>query len=190
MAQTSNPDHYSLISLGSGEAGKYIAWTYSSRVPGSRVAAIERQWIGGSCPNIACLPSKNFVHSAKVAQYSQQLPQYGILRNGTGPSQLDMVTVRERKREMVNGLVSMHEGKFKDSNVELIMGTGAFTGPKTIEITLPEGGKRTVTADIVLVCTGSRATIDNRIPGLLEAKPLTHIEILEIDHVSYPVHLL
>jgi pyruvate/2-oxoglutarate dehydrogenase complex dihydrolipoamide dehydrogenase (E3) component len=61
----SNPDEYDLVILGSGEAGKYLAWTLASQ--GKHVAVVERRYIGGSCPNIACLPSKNVIHSAKSA---------------------------------------------------------------------------------------------------------------------------
>jgi pyruvate/2-oxoglutarate dehydrogenase complex dihydrolipoamide dehydrogenase (E3) component len=61
----SNPDEYDLVILGDGEAGKYLAWTLASQ--GKRVAVIERRYVGGSCPNIACLPSKHSLHSAKVA---------------------------------------------------------------------------------------------------------------------------
>jgi hypothetical protein len=184
MATDSNPDHYTFISLGCGEAGKYIAWTYSSRVPGSRCAVIEKQLIGGSCPNTACLPSKNFVHSAKIASYSKHLNDYGMSINGGELNPVDMAVVRERKRDMVTGLVNMHLDKFKGSGAELIMGTGKFTGKKTLEIDLVDGGKRTVTADVVVVSTGSRAKLDTSIPGLREANPLTHIEMLEIDQVK------
>jgi pyruvate/2-oxoglutarate dehydrogenase complex dihydrolipoamide dehydrogenase (E3) component len=54
---------YDLLVLGSGEAGKYIAWTMAKQ--GKRVGLIKRKYVGGSCPNIACLPSKNVIHSAK-----------------------------------------------------------------------------------------------------------------------------
>jgi pyruvate/2-oxoglutarate dehydrogenase complex dihydrolipoamide dehydrogenase (E3) component len=61
------PEEYDLVVLGSGEAGKYLAWTLATE--GKRTAVIERQYLGGSCPNIACLPSKNIIHTAKVASY-------------------------------------------------------------------------------------------------------------------------
>jgi len=63
----SDPKQYDIVVLGSGEGGKYIAWTMAKK--GNRVAVIERKYIGGSCPNIACLPSKNVIHSAKVVDY-------------------------------------------------------------------------------------------------------------------------
>jgi pyruvate/2-oxoglutarate dehydrogenase complex dihydrolipoamide dehydrogenase (E3) component len=69
---------FDVLVLGSGEAGKYLAWTLGAE--GRRVALVERRYIGGSCPNIACLPSKNVVHSAKVAWYARRLPDSGSAR--------------------------------------------------------------------------------------------------------------
>jgi pyruvate/2-oxoglutarate dehydrogenase complex dihydrolipoamide dehydrogenase (E3) component len=98
-----------------------------------------------------------------------------------------MSAVRDRKRTMVDGLIQMHLDNFKASGAELIMGFGRFIGPKTLEVTLPDGGKRVVRGNKVIIGTGTRATIEH-IPGLSESKPLTHIEALELDHI--PEHLL
>jgi pyruvate/2-oxoglutarate dehydrogenase complex dihydrolipoamide dehydrogenase (E3) component len=177
-------DHYDLISLGSGEAGKFIAWTYAAK-HGKKCAVIERKWIGGACPNMACLPSKNFVHSANVAQYTRLAKQYGLGNYvSAGPFEVDMKEVKARKVRMVDGLVDMHMGRFKDFNVELVMGTGKFVGRRTIQV---DGG-RVLTADKIVICTGSRAIVDDKIPGLTDAKPLTHIEILDLD--TLPKHLV
>jgi len=176
------PEEYDLVVLGSGEAGKYIAWTEARK--GLRTAVIERRYVGGSCPNIACLPSKNIVHSAKVASYFWRSAEFGITKENT---RIDMSGVRERKRQMVHGLVDMHLGIFKSSGAELITGSGRFIGPKTIEVALPDGGARVLHGEKVVISTGSRAKIDP-IPGLAEAGPLTHIEALELDQV--PGHLL
>ncbi len=70
------PEEYDLVVLGSGEAGKYTAWTMAKK--GLKVAVVERKYVGGSCPNIACLPSKNVVHSAKVAWYFRHGAEFGI----------------------------------------------------------------------------------------------------------------
>ncbi len=175
-------ENYDVLVLGSGEAGKYIAWTMAKK--GMKSAVIERKYIGGSCPNIACLPSKNIIHSAKVASYFWRSEEFGISKDNC---RINMRAVRERKRKMVSGLVDTHYAAFKASGAELIIGSGRFVGPKTIEVTLPDGGTRTISGENVVVSTGSRATIDS-IPGLSEAKPLTHIEALELDHI--PSHLL
>jgi len=180
---TFETEHYDLLVLGSGEAGKYIAWTMASI--GKKAAVIERRYIGGSCPNIACLPSKNIIYSAKVAHLAKHAADFGLPTSHEG---VNMAVVRERKRAMVSGLIAMHEDRYNKTHTELILGEGRFVAPKTIEVTLANGGTRLVTGTHVVISTGSRATIPS-IPGLLESKPLTHhIEALELDHV--PKHLL
>jgi pyruvate/2-oxoglutarate dehydrogenase complex dihydrolipoamide dehydrogenase (E3) component len=95
--------------------------------------------------------------------------------------------VRERKRTMVAGLVEMHHDLYKKSGAELVMGSGRFVGPKTIEVTAPDGLIRLLHGKRVVINTGTRATIDP-IPGLAEANPLTHIHALDLDRI--PEHLL
>jgi pyruvate/2-oxoglutarate dehydrogenase complex dihydrolipoamide dehydrogenase (E3) component len=177
-----NPEEYDLVVLGSGAGGKLIAWTSAQK--GQRVVVIERKYVGGSCPNIACLPSKNLIHSAKVASFFYRSEEFGITKENV---QIDMSAVRERKRKMVRRLVDIHLDKYRKSGAELVMGTGRFIGPKTLDVELAEGGTRTFRGKNVIINTGSRATLEP-IPGLAEAGPLTHIEALELDHI--PKHLL
>jgi pyruvate/2-oxoglutarate dehydrogenase complex dihydrolipoamide dehydrogenase (E3) component len=176
------PEEYDVVVLGSGESGKYIAWTLAKK--GMRAVVIERKYIGGSCPNIACLPSKNLIHSAKVASYFWRSGEFGISKENT---RINMSVVRDRKRKMVDGLVDMHLANFKASGAELLMGFGRFIGPKTIEVALADGGRRILRGEKVVISTGSRATVEP-IPGLPDANPLTHIEALDLDHI--PEHLL
>jgi pyruvate/2-oxoglutarate dehydrogenase complex dihydrolipoamide dehydrogenase (E3) component len=178
----SQPDHYDALVLGSGEGGKYLAWHLARS--GQRTAVIERRLIGGSCPNTNCLPSKNEIHSAKVADLVRHASQFGAI---TGPVVTDMVRVRQRKREMVEGLIAMHLDLFKSSGAGLIMGEGRFVAPKTLEVRLNEGGTRTLTADRIFLNIGTHATIPP-IPGLAAAHPLTNVEALELDEL--PAHLL
>jgi len=178
----SNAREYDLVVLGSGEGGKYLAWTLAKQ--GKHVLVIERKYIGGSCPNIACLPSKNIVHSAKVASYFERSEEFGITKDNV---KIDMSAVRDRKRKMVDGLIDMHLNNYKGSGAELLIGSGCFVAPKTLEVTLPDGGTRMVRGTNVVIGTGTHATLPN-IAGLADSKPLTHIEALELDHV--PEHLL
>ena len=179
---TIHPEEYDLVVLGSGAGGKLIAWTSAQK--GQRVVVIERKYVGGSCPNIACLPSKNIIHSAKVASLFYRSEEFGISKENV---HINMAAVRERKRKMVQHLVDVHLDNYKKSGAELVMGTGYFVGPKTLEVELADGGKRTFRGTNVVINTGSRATLEP-IPGLSEVKPLTHIETLELDHI--PGHLL
>jgi len=182
MKTPTSPEEYDLLVLGSGAAGKLISWTLAKK--GMKTAVIERKYVGGSCPNIACLPSKNIIHSAQVASYFRRSEEFGITKDNW---KIDMPAVRERKRKMVTGLVDIHLDLYKKSGVELVIGSGRFVGPKTIEVTSPEGTTRLLRGKRVLINTGTRATIDPT-PGLAESKPLTHIEALELDRI--PEHLL
>jgi pyruvate/2-oxoglutarate dehydrogenase complex dihydrolipoamide dehydrogenase (E3) component len=177
-----NVEEYDLVVIGSGEGGKYLAWTLARQE--QRVIVVERKWIGGSCPNIACLPSKNIIHSAKVASFFFRSEEFGISKENV---RINMAAVRERKRKMVTGLIDMHLDNYHKTGTELLMGSARFTGPNTIEVTVADGETRTLHGKNVVINTGSRATIGHT-PGLGEANPMTHIEALELDHI--PAHLL
>jgi pyruvate/2-oxoglutarate dehydrogenase complex dihydrolipoamide dehydrogenase (E3) component len=159
-----------------------MAWHLGSS--GKRTAAIERKFIGGNCPNVACLPSKNVIQSAKVAAYFQRGKEFGML---TDKWTVSMPGVRARKREMVDGLHQMHMDNFARSKAEIVMGEGRFIGDRTLKVSLAGGGERILRGDQVFINTGTRASIGNT-PGLAEASPLTHTEALELDVV--PEHLL
>ncbi|HEV3201874.1 MAG TPA: mercuric reductase [Bryobacteraceae bacterium] len=175
-------ERFDVLVFGSGTGGKLTAWTSASE--GLRTAVVERRLIGGSCPNIACLPTKNVIHSAKVADFVRHDRDFG---SGTVPASIEMAEVRARKRRMVDGLVSMHMDKYKESGAELVFGEGSFVGPKTIQVRLSNGGVRTLHGDRVFVNLGTHAAIPD-IPGLRAAKPLTHVEALELDRL--PGHLI
>src|SRR5271155_142960 len=153
---------YEIVIVGTGEGSKFLAWTLAKQ--GKRVAVVERKYIGGSCPNIACLPSKNIIHSAKVASYFFRSQEFGITKDNT---KINMVAVRERKRKMVAGLVGMHFDLYKKSGAELVMGSGRFVGPKTIEVTSAEGSARLLRGKRIVISTGTRAAADST-PGLAE----------------------
>ena len=175
-------EQFELIVLGSGEGSKLAAWDFASR--GQRVAVVERQYVGGACPNIACLPSKNVIYTSQVASYARRLADFGM---SAEHFTLDMAGVRERKREMVAKQVQAHLDLFRKSGAELILGTGRFVDSQTIEVKLPNGMTRRLQGKRILIGTGSRAVIPDT-PGLRDANPLTHIELLELDAV--PAHLI
>jgi pyruvate/2-oxoglutarate dehydrogenase complex dihydrolipoamide dehydrogenase (E3) component len=178
----SEPQRYENLVLGSGAGGKLLAWHLAGS--GRHTAVVERKWIGGSCPNINCLPSKNEVWSAKVADLVHHAARFGLV---TPPAPIDMARVRQRKRDMVEGLVAMHLERYKASGAELIMGTGRFVAPKTLEVRLNDGGTRVLKGERVFLNLGTRATIPP-VPGLADAAPMTNIELLELDRL--PEHLV
>ena len=176
-------EEFDLVMLGGGTGSTVAAWTFAGE--GRRVAVVDRKYIGGSCPNIACLPSKNIIHSAKIASYVRRSKEFGIAHDGFA---VDMSGVRDRKRKMVSGLNDMYLGNYRNTGAILILGgTGRFIGPRTVEVALPDRTKRLLRGTNVIISTGTRATLE-AVPGLAEAEPLTHIEALELDRV--PEHLL
>ena len=176
------PQEYDVVILGGGTGSTVAAWTFAGE--GKRVAVIDRKYIGGSCPNIACLPSKNIIHSAQVAEYVRRSEDFGITTKGFT---IDMAAVRERKRRMVSGLNAIYINNYEKTGGEFILAAGRFVAPRTVEATLPDGTVRRLRGANVIISTGTRAAIDP-IPGLAEAQPLTHIEALELGEV--PEHLL
>src|SRR5882757_3774522 len=108
LLKKSQPEEFDLVILGGGTGATIAAWTFASE--GKRVAVIERKYVGGSCPNIACLPSKNVIHSAKIASYFRRSEEFGIARK---PFQVDMTAVRDRKRRMVSFWNDAYLGNYK-----------------------------------------------------------------------------
>jgi len=178
----SQPEQFEALVLGSGNGGMYLAWHLARS--GRRTAVVERRWIGGSCPNINCLPSKNEIWSAKVADLVHHAASFGAT---IGSVAIDMGKVRQRKRDMVEDLIALTLEQYKTAGAELIMGAGHFVAPKTLEVRLNDGGTRVLAADHVFINIGTHASIPS-VPGLEAAKPLTNIEALELDYV--PRHLI
>jgi pyruvate/2-oxoglutarate dehydrogenase complex dihydrolipoamide dehydrogenase (E3) component len=177
------PERVEVLIFGSGFGGKLLAWHLAQS--GRRTAVVERRWIGGSCPNIACLPSKNEIWSARVAHQARHAAQFGTVI--TGAVATDMAKVRQRKRDMVEREIELHLHNYRTSGAELIMGSGRFVAPKTLEVRLNDGGTRVLAGDQVFLNIGTHAAIP-AVPGLEAARPLTHIEALELDYL--PSHLV
>ena len=157
----SEAERFEVLILGSGEGGKKMAWHMARS--GRRTAVVERKWIGGSCRNIACLPSKNEIWSARVAHLARHAAQFGTMISG--PVTTDMARVRQRKRDMVEGGIALHIQLYQTTGGELIMGTGRFVAPKTLEVRLNDGGTRVMVGDQVFLDIGTHAAIPS-VPGL------------------------
>ena len=179
-----SPEQVEVLILGSGQGGKLLAWHMAQS--GRHTAVVERRWIGGSCPNIACMPSKNEIWSAKVAHLAHHAGQFGTV---AGPVETDMAAVLQRKRDMVNREIELHLRNYRASGAELIMGNGRFVAPRTIEVHLHDGGVRVLAGERVFLNLGTHPAVPD-IPGLKEARPLTHIEALELDYLPSHVILL
>ncbi|MBN9507716.1 MAG: FAD-dependent oxidoreductase [Alphaproteobacteria bacterium] len=179
MAQ---PEAFDVVVLGSGQGGKLLAWHLARS--GRKVAVVERRWVGGSCPAVACMPSKNELWSARIIHLVHNAARFGAR---TGEVQTDMRMVRQRKQAMIDREIALHLQAYRASGAELIMGTGRLIGPRTVEVTLNEGGSRALAGEALVINVGSHAAIPE-VPGLRDAQPLTHIEALELGEA--PPHLI
>ena len=173
---------FDVVVLGSGQGGKLLAWHLGRT--GKRVAVVERRWFGGSCPAVACMPSKNELWSAHVAHLVRNAGQFGTFADNV---RTDMAAVRARKQAMVDRENAFHLQAYRESGAELIMGEGHFTAPKTLSVALNDGGTRELVGREIVLNLGSHAAIPD-VPGLAQARPLTHIEALELD--ASPHHLI
>jgi pyruvate/2-oxoglutarate dehydrogenase complex dihydrolipoamide dehydrogenase (E3) component len=178
----SAPEQFDSVIIGSGQGGKLLAW-HLARF-GQKVATVERRWVGGSCPAVACLPSKNELWSARVAHLVGNAGRFGIRVDG---ARVDMAAVRRRKQDMIDRETAFHLQAYRDSGAELVMGSARFVAPRTVEVTLNGGGTRVLAGEQVVINVGSHAAIPD-IPGIAAAGPLTHIEALELD--AAPDHLI
>lgn len=176
-------EHCQNVIIGSGEGGKYLAWHLAQS--GELTMVIERKYVGGSCPNINCLPAKNEIWSAKVANLVRHASEFGTV---TGVVSVDMEAVRKRKRAMVDGLIEVHKNRYTATGARLVMGSATFVGPKTLEVHLVDDENQiTINAQRVFLNLGTHASIPP-VPGLVECDPLTHIELLELSDL--PRHLV
>ena len=176
-----NIEKYDDVIIGSGIAGKFAAWTRNSR---RQTILVERGLLGGACPNVASLPSKNMIWSAKVISLARRGMEFGLKAESLS---VDMATVQRRKRDMVGELRKIHEEHTQASGAELIYGVARFVAPRTVQIELRDGDTRTVQGERVFLDLGSRAAFPE-IPGLAETTPMTHVEALELDRL--PKHLI
>ena len=175
-------EHYELLILGGGKAGKTLAMDMGRA--GRRVALIERGLIGGSCINIACIPAKTLIRSAQIAKLVRDRASFGLQ---PGATDVDMPMVAARTASVVAGMVEDHNRLFAESGFELVIGEGRFAGPREIEVRLNKGNTRRLTGDRIFLDLGTRAAVPD-VPGLRAASPLTHVEALRLERL--PRHLL
>ena len=177
------PERFDAIVLGTGQAGKPLALDLGAA--GRRTAIIERGYVGGTCINVGCTPTKTMVASARVAYLARRAADFGVR---CGPVVVDMVEVRQRKQAIVEDFRTGGQRRLETAeNVELIFGEGRFTAPKVVQVTLRAGGTRTLTADAIFINTGRRPARP-AIDGLDSVKALDSTSIMELSAV--PQHLL
>ncbi|QEG01779.1 Dihydrolipoyl dehydrogenase [Stieleria maiorica] len=154
LGSSMRKEHYHNVVIGSGEAGKFLAWTLARQNQSTIV--VERSALGGACPNVACLPSKNVIHSAKVASLLRRGEEFGI---STDSISVDMRGVVRRKQGMIDGLADLHIERFNTSGAEVVVGEGRFVEDRTIAVELRSGGTRLLRGERVFIATGTRAQV-------------------------------
>jgi pyruvate/2-oxoglutarate dehydrogenase complex dihydrolipoamide dehydrogenase (E3) component len=175
-------ENYDAIIIGAGQAGGPLS-TALARA-GWKTALIEREHVGGTCINRGCTPTKTMVASARVAYLARRAADYGV---HTGPVTVNMAEVRQRKRDIVTSFRNGSQRRIEGGGVELLFGEASFTGPKTLEVRLLEGGTRQLTADKIFINTGGRPEIPP-VEGLNQIPFLDSTSIMELD--TLPEHLI
>jgi len=181
--QYENAASYDAVIIGAGQAGGPLSTAMANA--GWKTALVESKHVGGTCVNEGCTPTKTMVASARVAHLARRAADYGV---HTGPVRVDMERVRERKRDIVDSFRGGSERRIdRTEGLDLIMGDARFVGPKTVEVRLNNGGLRMLSADTIVINTGTRARVPS-LQGLEQVPALDSTSIMELDEV--PAHLL
>jgi pyruvate/2-oxoglutarate dehydrogenase complex dihydrolipoamide dehydrogenase (E3) component len=175
-------DSYDVIVIGTSQGGRFLPVDLAKA--GKKVALVERDQLGGVCVNTGCTPTKTMVASARLAYQARRGAEYGVR---TGPVSVDLAAVRERKRAMVAGARENYASRLAQDGLDLIEGEARFTGPKTVEVTLKDGGSRQVSAPVIVIDTGTRPR-PLAISGAGDVPVLDSTSIMELG--TLPEHLV
>jgi pyruvate/2-oxoglutarate dehydrogenase complex dihydrolipoamide dehydrogenase (E3) component len=175
-------EHYDAIVIGTSQGGRFLPIELAKA--GRKVALVERDQLGGVCVNRGCTPTKTMVASARLAYQARRGAEYGVR---VGPVSVDLAAVRERKRAMVAGARQNYASRLGQDGLDLIEGKAHFTGPKTVEIALTDGGTRQISAPVVVIDTGTRSK-PPAITGAGDVPVLDSTSIMELDEL--PEHLI
>lgn len=175
-------EHYDAIIIGAGQAGVPLSTALAHS--GWRTALIERAHPGGTCVNRGCTPTKTMVASARVAYLARRAADYGV---HTGPVTVNLAEVRQRKQAIVNDFRNGAQRRIESAGADLIFGEASFTGPKAIEVRLPGGHTRHLTAGKIFINTGGRPEVPP-VEGLNRVPFLDSTSIMELD--TLPEHLI
>jgi pyruvate/2-oxoglutarate dehydrogenase complex dihydrolipoamide dehydrogenase (E3) component len=166
-------DHFDLIVLGSGSSGRDAAGK-ASREHGARVALVESTRWGGSCPNVACRPTKAYVVAAELVHAVDHLSAWmGV---DTGPARVDLPRGRAWKDSLRRDQESWVE-TLNGAGYELVSGEASFVDPHTVR-----AGERVLSGERILIATGSRTFVPP-IPGIEDVEWLDHVRALELDQI-------
>jgi pyruvate/2-oxoglutarate dehydrogenase complex dihydrolipoamide dehydrogenase (E3) component len=178
MSRSSDPERYQLLVVAGGKGGKTLAMDMA-RV-GWRVAMVERvpDMVGGTCINLACIPTKTLIRSAEVAELARRALRFGV---NASLDTLDATALRERKEAVVDAMREMNLEQFRASGMELVIGEARFVAPRQVMVN-GDNGSRLLEGEQVVINLASRPAIP-AIPGLAEAQPLTSETLLRLERI-------
>ncbi|HSF47896.1 MAG TPA: mercuric reductase [Burkholderiales bacterium] len=174
---------YDFIIIGTGQSGKPLALALGRA--GRKTAIIEREYVGGTCINYGCTPTKTMVASARAAFAARRAGEYGV---NAGSVSVDVGKAVARKDAIVQSFRrGGQEALEKAENVELLFGEASVQDKRTVLVKLNEGGERTLSAETIVINTGGSPLIPP-IPGLIDAPVCNSTTIMEVSKL--PEHLL
>lgn len=172
------PKQYDVIIIGAGQAGVPLSKKLAKA--GKKVVLIEKRWVGGTCVNDGCTPTKTWVASAKAAYMAANSGPLGV---NIKAFKVDMAQIKKRKDQIVIHARNGGQKNIEETpNLDLVFGEATFTGTKTVTVILNDGGSKIFTADLIFINTGTKTYIPD-IEGLADISYLTSTSILELDKV-------
>lgn len=181
---TGPAEEVDLLVVGGGKAGKSLAMLRARA--GDRVVMVERDKVGGTCINVACIPTKTLISSARVLHEVQGSGAHGVTLPGRdggadalARARIDLAAFRARKEAVVGAMVAAHEKMFPASGMDFVRGTARFVAPRTVEIALNDGGRRRVRGARVLINTGTTPSVPP-IEGLADVRYWTSEDLLAL----------
>ncbi len=170
--------NHDAIVIGAGQGGVPLAKALAQA--GRKVALVEREHVGGTCYNEGCTPTKTMIASAKVAYLDRRSADYGV-RNG--PVAIDMVAVRQRKRDIVEDFRKGGEQRLRATEgLDLVWGEASFTGPQELAVRPDSGDLTRLSAANIFINTGSRPA-NPPVEGLASVPSLNSTSIMELDEI-------
>jgi probable pyridine nucleotide-disulfide oxidoreductase len=177
-------EDFDLVVVGGGKAGKTLAMDRAKA--GRRVAMVEQKWVGGTCINVACIPTKSLVTSARLIGVLRRAEALGVRVDG---AEVDLALLRAHKEGVVSDMVTMNRDLFIASGMDFIMGDARFTGHRTVHVTTDAGERRLLRGIHVVVNTGTRPKLPS-IPGLDTISPMTSEDVLRLESIPPRIVLI
>ena len=179
MSKLRPMDRFDDVVIGGGQSGPFLAQKLAAA--GRRVGVVERRWLGGTCVNDGCMPTKTMVASARAAFVARNAARWGVVVDG--PIRIDWGVVQARKNAIVNeARTGLETWLGATPNLELIHGSAAFADARTLDV---EG--RLIEAERIFLNTGARPVVP-AIPGLAESGYLTSENVMDVPAI--PRHLV